>query len=184
MFWNKSINDFHFKNGGFRTAVVSIFGETEARASLPSYYANRDFYGSIQWIPCSNDFEDAGLLVLTDLFYTEGHKKFIRQYRGGQWSNWDNYEYTFGIGNHSNYINNTTLDDFRFISGGVRFAEVAITGGEPVSSVSTPDGYLYGCVQWIQTNVTEGKQIAWGVAPNKNSQRIYTNNTWSAWTDL
>ncbi len=182
---NKSLTDFHFKNGGYRTAVVSISASSPANASLPAFYAGKDFYGSAQWIPCSNNFEDIGLLILTDVFNTEGHRKFINQYSNGSWHGWIDFEYSYGIGRHSNFISNTSLNNFRFNDGGVRFAEVSITGDDPASAASTPNGsYFYGAIQWIQTNQTEGKQIAWGTAPNKNSQRVYVGGSWSSWVDF
>lgn len=182
---NKPLTDFHFKNGGYRTAVVSISANSPANASLPAFYAGKDFYGSAQWIPCANDFEDIGLLILTDVFNSEGHRKFINQYRSGSWSGWVDFEYSYGIGKHSNSIKNTSLNNFRFNDGGVRFAEVSITGDDPASAASTPNGsYFYGAIQWIQANQTEGKQIAWGAAPNKNSQRVYVGGSWSSWVDL
>ena len=182
---NKSLTDFHFRNGGYRTAVVSISASSPANASLPAFYAGKDFYGSAQWIPCANNFEDIGLLILTDVFNSEGHRKFINQYRNGSWSGWVDFEYSYGIGRHSNFIANTSLDNFRFTDGGVRFAQVTITGDDVPSRTSTPNGnYFYGAIQWIQTSSTEGKQIAWGSAPNKNSQRVYVAGSWSAWVDL
>lgn len=183
---NRSVKDFHFKNGGFRTAVVSIAKDSAANTSLPSYYSGKDFYGNIEWIPMANDFEDAGLLILSDYFWSDGgFRQFVSQYRNGVWSEWTDRTFKYGIGNNDTFINNKTLDDFKFTSGGVRFAQVAITGDDPVSATSTPNGsYFYGSVQWIQTSNTEGKQIAWGVAPNANSQRIFTGGVWSAWTAL
>lgn len=182
---NRPLTDFHFKNGGYRTAVVSISASSPANSSLPSFYAGKDFYGSAQWIPCANNFEDIGLLILTDVFNTDGHRKFINQYSNGSWSGWVDFEYSYGIGRHSNFIANTSLNNFRFNDGGIRFAQVSITGDDPTSAASTPNGsYFYGAIQWIQTSPTEGKQIAWGSAPNKNSQRVYVGGSWSGWVDL
>lgn len=183
---NRSVKDFHFKNGGFRTAVVSITKDSAANTSLPSYYRNKDFYGNIQWIPMSNDWEDTGLLILTDLFWTDGgFRQYVSQYRNGAWSSWSDLSFKYGIGNNDISIINTSLNNFKFTSGGVRFAQVAITGDDAPSAQSCPNGsYFYGAIQWIQVNEVEGKQIAWGSSPNSNSCRTYTNNAWSAWVPL
>lgn len=183
---NRSVKDFHFKNGGFRTAVVSIAKDSPANSSLPNYYRGKDFYGNIEWVPMANDFEDAGLLILSDYFWSDGgFRQYVAQYRNGVWSEWVDRAFKYGIGSNDIVLNNSTLNNFKFNDGGIRFAQVAITGDDPTSAASTPNGnYFYGAVQWIQINNTEGKQIAWGVAPNVNNQRIFTGGVWSAWTDL
>lgn len=183
---NKSVKDFHFKNGGFRTAVVSITSNSQANASLPDFYKNKDFYGNVQWLPMANDFEDSGLLILTDFFYSDGgFRQFVSQYRNGAWSPWGDLSYKYGIGNNDISIINKSLDTFKFVSGGVRFAQVTITGEDEVSGRSCPNGsYFYGAIQWIQTNETEGKQIAYSTAPGSNSSRSYVNGTWTNWVDL
>lgn len=183
---NRSVKDFHFKNGGFRTAVVSIAKDSPANSSLPNYYRGKDFYGNIEWVPMANDFEDAGLLILSDYFWSDGgFRQYVAQYRNGVWSEWVDRAFKYGIGSNDIVLNNSTLNNFKFNDGGVRFAQVTITGDDPTSAASTPNGnYFYGAVQWIQSNSTEGKQIAWGVAPNTNSQRIFTGGVWSAWTAL
>ncbi len=183
---NKSVKDFHFKNGGFRTAVVTITSNSAANASLPDFYKNKDFYGNVQWLPMANDFEDAGLLILTDFFYSDGgFRQFVSQYRNGAWSPWGDLSYKYGIGNNDISIINKSLDTFKFVSGGVRFAQVTITGEDEVSGRSCPNGsYFYGAIQWIQTNETEGKQIAYSTAPGSNSSRSYVNGAWTNWVDL
>lgn len=186
-FNNQSIKDFHFKNGGLRTAVASITTSSSAHSDLPSFYDGKDFYGTVQWIPSANDFEDVGLLRITDLFNVDGvFKEFTCQYRSGVWSDWVDSTAYYGIGSNSISITNDSLDSFKFTSGGTRIAQVAIVNPTGSVRASLPNGLssAFGSLVWTNINGTEGTQVFYSTYPVSIYYRSYVWGSWQKWNKI
>lgn len=167
--------------------VTMLQSETvqSAKDSYPK--PNMDSYGSLVSLASTHEWSSDQF----QLFASQTDKEVSGRFNFGDWFQFITTANSFGLGSTWKFLNNQSLNDFRFQGGGLRIAQVSFSDGDAVVAQSMPrPNHVYGAVIWISgisSNGFDGFQILLNLDPLNIYFRAViggnslTTGNWTTW---
>lgn len=170
--------------------VTMLQGNTAQidRNSYPK--PNVDNYGSLVSIASTHEWSSDQF----QLFASQLDREISGRFNFTDWFQFITTANSFGLGSTWKFLNNQSLNDFRFQGGGLRIAQVSFSNGDAVVAQSMPRAnHVYGAVIWISgisSNGFDGFQILLNLDPLNIYFRAViggnslTTGTWNPWKTI
>lgn len=167
---------------------VTMLQSNTAQIDRNSYpKPNVDNYGSLVSLASTHEYSDDQF----QLFASKTDKEVSGRFNFGDWFQFITTANSFGLGSTWKFLNNQSLNDFRFAGGGLRIAQVSFDNGDTTVAQSMPrPNHVYGAVIWISgisSNGFDGFQILLNLDPLNIYFRAViggnslTTGNWTTW---